>query len=214
MPVSKVTVNRGLRLSSVTSAAVLFCASIALAQTERPAVGPERPFQLAPRIERTLPNGLRVIVTRQTVVPKVSVTLTILSGLSSDPPNLAGLATITGEAIQEGTKLRTSSDIRHQVFGMGGNLSAAASQDYTSITARGLSEFSAGLDRSGCRRGDESGVSRAGSLDPEAAAPAAARAGAGVAAVCGEPRVPGALVRRAPLRTRQRNRGVRQRGES
>src|SRR5947209_6364442 len=103
---------RALRVASVSSVVVLVCASAARAQTERPKVGPERPFQLAPRVERTLPNGLRVIVTRQTVVPKVSVTLTLLSGLASDPPALAGLATITGEAIQEGTKLRTSQDIR------------------------------------------------------------------------------------------------------
>jgi len=116
-----------------------------LAQTERPAVGPERPFQLAPRVERTLPNGLRVIVTRQTVVPKVSVTLTILAGLSSDPANLPGLAGMTGEAIQEGTKTRTSRDIRRQAFGMGGSLSSNAAQDYTSITARGLAEFAPGL---------------------------------------------------------------------
>src|SRR5581483_9045 len=124
--------------------AVVLCTSAA-AQTARPAVGPERPFQLAPRVERTLPNGLRIIVTRQTVVPKVSVTLTILSGLANDPPSLAGLATMTGEIIQEGTKTRTSKEIRRQMFGMGGSLSAAASQDYTSITARGLSEFAPGL---------------------------------------------------------------------
>jgi zinc protease len=120
-------------------------AGVVSAQTERPAVGPERPFQLAPRIEKTLPNGLRVIVTRQTVVPKVSVTLTILSGLASDPPNIPGLAAMTGDAIQEGTKTRTSRDIRRQAFGMGGSISAAASQDYTSITARGLAEFAPGL---------------------------------------------------------------------
>lgn len=124
---------------------VLGSGAVARAQTERPAVGPERPFQLAPRIERTLPNGLRVIVTRQAVVPKVSVTLTILSGLASDPPNLPGLATMTGDAIQEGTKTRSSRDIRRQAFGMGGSLSAAASQDYTSITARGLADFATGL---------------------------------------------------------------------
>ena len=46
--------------------------STAVAQTDRPAVGPERPFQLAPRVEKTLPNGLRVVVTRQTAVPKVT----------------------------------------------------------------------------------------------------------------------------------------------
>ena len=42
---------------------------------ERPPVGPERPFQLAPRVEKTLANGFRVIVARQTAVPKVTITL-------------------------------------------------------------------------------------------------------------------------------------------
>ena len=108
---------------------------------ERPAVGAERPFQLAPRLERTLPNGLRVIVTRQTSVPKVSVTLTIRSGYASDPPEVTGLAVMTADAVQEGTKTRSSREIRRQAFGMGGTISAAASQDFTSVTARGLAEF-------------------------------------------------------------------------
>jgi zinc protease len=121
--------------------AFLFTASTALAQSDRPAVGPERPFQLAPRVERTLPNGLRVIVTRQTVVPKVTVMLTVLSGYANDPPELTGLAALTAEAVQEGTKSRTSKEIRRQVFGMGGSLSAAVSQDFSSLSVRGLSEF-------------------------------------------------------------------------
>src|SRR5207249_8136401 len=45
------------------------------------------------------------------------------------------------DAVQEGTKTRTSKEIRRQVFGMGGSLSGAASQDFTSLTVRGLSEF-------------------------------------------------------------------------
>jgi zinc protease len=121
-------------------AALVFAATTTLAQ-ERPAVGPERPFQLAPRIEKTLANGLRVIVTRQTAVPKVSVTLTVLSGYASDPADLTGLASLTADLIQEGTRTRNSRQIRREVFGMGGSLSAAASQDYTSVTVRGLSEF-------------------------------------------------------------------------
>ena len=111
------------------------------AAQERPGVGPERPFQLAPRIEKTLPNGLRVIVTRQTAIPKVSITLTVLSGYSSDPADLTGLASLTADLIQEGTKTKSSRQIRRDVFGMGGSLSAAASQDYTSVSVRGLSEF-------------------------------------------------------------------------
>src|SRR5207247_10962163 len=106
------------------------------AQSERPPVGPERPFQLAPRVERTLANGPRIIVTRQTVVPKVTVMLTVLSGFSSDPPELTGLAAMTADAVQEGTKSRTSKEIRGQVFGMGGSLSATVSQDFSSLSVR------------------------------------------------------------------------------
>jgi len=131
--------SRGLRRATLTAAVALF-ATIGAAQ-DRPAVGPEKPFQLAPRVERTLPNGLRVIVTKQTVVPKVTVTLTVLSGFSSDPADLTGLAALTADAVQEGTRSRTSKEIRRDVFGMGGSLTAAVSQDYSSLTARGLSEF-------------------------------------------------------------------------
>jgi zinc protease len=133
----------GAVIVAVTLAAVL--AQAPPAAPERPTVGPARPFQLAPRAERTLSNGLHVIVTRQTVVPKVSVTLTLRSGYSSDPADLTGLAALTGDLIQEGTKTRSSQEIRHQVFGMGGSLTASASQDFTTISARGLAEFAPGL---------------------------------------------------------------------
>jgi len=129
---------------SRTVIALMLVTGSAAAQ-DRPAVGPERPFQLAPRIEKTLANGLRVIVTRQTAIPKVSITLTVLSGYSSDPADLTGLASLTADLIQEGTKTKSSRQIRRDVFGMGGSLSAAASQDYTSVSVRGLSEFAARL---------------------------------------------------------------------
>jgi len=119
----------------------LVAGATATSAQDRPAVGPEKPFQLAPRVEKTLPNGLRVIVTRQTVVPKVTVTLTVLSGYSSDPADQTGLAQLTAEAIQEGTKGRTSKEISRDAFGMGGSLSAAVSQDYSSLSVRGLSDF-------------------------------------------------------------------------
>jgi predicted Zn-dependent peptidase len=84
---------------------------------------------------------LRVIVARQTAVPKVTVTLTILTGYSTDPADLTGLAALTADVVQEGTKTRTSREIRRQVFGMGGSLTAGVSQDFSSLTVRGLSEF-------------------------------------------------------------------------
>jgi len=120
---------------------VLGVAFIASAQTERPSVGSERPFQLAPRLERTLPNGLRVIVTRQTAIPKVSILLSVLSGYSNDPADQTGLAALTAGLIQEGTKTKNSRQIRRDAFGMGGTITAAASQDFTTVAVRGLSEF-------------------------------------------------------------------------
>src|SRR5207249_2302479 len=47
----------------------------------------------------------------------------------------------TADLIQEGTKGRTSREIRKQVFGWGGSLSSTVSQDYSSLTTRGLSEY-------------------------------------------------------------------------
>ena len=65
------------------------------AQRPRPNARPLAPIgrsSSAPRVERTLPNGMRVIVSKQTVVPKVTLMLTVLSGFSSDPPTMTGLA--------------------------------------------------------------------------------------------------------------------------
>ncbi len=127
------------------SAALLTVPAATWAQTPpappaRPAVGPERPFAPPPRVERTLPNGLRVVIARFATVPKVSAFLTIRSGLAVDPPAQAGLAQFVADAAQEGTATRDSRRIRDEIFGLGATLGAAAGQDTTSFTMRGLSD--------------------------------------------------------------------------
>jgi zinc protease len=122
-------------------ALLLVLPAIAAAQTTpRPAVGPERPFTPPPRIERTLPNGLHVVALRYATVPKVSVVLTIKSGLAADPEKQAGLAQFVVDAVQEGTAARTSPQIRREVFAMGATLNGAAGQDTSSLTMRGLAD--------------------------------------------------------------------------
>jgi predicted Zn-dependent peptidase len=135
------TTSRVLLRSVFLAGMAILAAAGTLSAQDRPPVGPERPFQLAPGVERTLPNGLRIIVAREAVVPKVTVTLTVLSGYANDPADLTGLAQATSEIIQEGTKTRSSKEIRKQMFAMGGSLTASVSQDYTSLTVRGLAEF-------------------------------------------------------------------------
>jgi predicted Zn-dependent peptidase len=125
----------------VLVAAALSIPAFALAQTSsRPAVGPERPFVPPPRVERTLSNGLRVIAVRYPTVPKVSVVLTIQSGLAVDPADKAGLAQFVADAVQEGTTTRDSVKIRQEIFALGASLNAAAGQDTSSFTIRGLAD--------------------------------------------------------------------------
>lgn len=106
----------------------------------RPAVGPERAFAPPPRVERTLPSGLRVIVVRLATVPKVSVFLTVKSGLAADPAGKPGLAQFVADAAQEGTPTRASRRIRDEVFAMGATLGAAVGQDSSTFTMRGLAD--------------------------------------------------------------------------
>ena len=71
--------TRAIRSRAGLSAAlVVSLATIAAAQTApRPAVGAERAFAPPPRVERTLANGLKVVVARFATVPKVSVSLRV-----------------------------------------------------------------------------------------------------------------------------------------
>jgi zinc protease len=124
---------------TLTLLVILFAASSATAQPATlPAVGPERPFQPAPRAERTLPNGLRIITMRHGSVPKVTAMLTIESGLAVDPAEKAGLAQFVVDLAQEGTASRSSEQIKREVFAMGASLSATAGQDAATFQIRGL----------------------------------------------------------------------------
>jgi zinc protease len=131
-------------IPSVLALCVHLLASVSQAQTTaappRPAVGPERPFAPAARQERTLDNGLRVVAVRFPSVPKVSVVLTVQSGLAVDPAEKAGLAQFVVDAIQEGTTTKDSRAIKQEIFAMGASLSATAGQDFSSFTFRGLSD--------------------------------------------------------------------------
>src|SRR5687768_2562298 len=128
----------GLRTLVLITALAL--PSMTFAQTMRPTIGPERPFTAPPRVEKTLANGLRVVVVRYPTVPKVSVVLTIQSGLAVDPAEKAGLAQFVADVVQEGTTSRNSKQIDQEIFQLGASMFAAAGQDTSSFTMRGLAD--------------------------------------------------------------------------
>jgi zinc protease len=128
-------------LPGALAAAMVIVPAAAFAQpTPRPSVSPERPFTPPPRVERTLSNGLRVIAVRYPTVPKVSVVLTIQSGLAVDPAQKAGLAQFVADVVQEGTTTRDSATIDREISTLGATLTAAAGQDTSSFTIRGLAD--------------------------------------------------------------------------
>ena len=84
--------------------------------------------------EKTLANGLRVIVARSTQLPLVTADLTIRTGGWADPKGLAGAASMTADMLTEGTRTRSAQAIAQQTEALGATLESAANLEASSIT--------------------------------------------------------------------------------
>src|ERR1043166_2850252 len=69
--------------------------------------------------EATLPNGLQVILLRNTKVPTFNMQMVVLSGGLADPADYHGLANFTASVVGEGTTKRSSKQISEQVDALG-----------------------------------------------------------------------------------------------
>ncbi|MES2524168.1 MAG: pitrilysin family protein [Gemmatimonadota bacterium] len=76
------------------------------ASTEPPRLGAQKALVLPSMVERTLPNGLRLVIVEQHELPLVDATLVIKSGSESDPEGKKGLATLTANLLDEGAGTR------------------------------------------------------------------------------------------------------------
>ncbi|MBY0422017.1 MAG: insulinase family protein, partial [Parvularculaceae bacterium] len=84
--------------------------------------------------EKTLGNGLRVIVATNRALPLISANLRFASGASSDPADLAGLADMTASLATKGTRTRSATDIAQQIERLGASLGAGADADSTAVS--------------------------------------------------------------------------------
>lgn len=84
--------------------------------------------------ERTLANGLKVIVAHSSALPLVTADLTLKTGGWADPPGLAGVAGMTADMLTEGTKTRSARDIARQVEALGATLESGANLEASSVT--------------------------------------------------------------------------------
>jgi zinc protease len=87
-----------------------------------------------PRIQhRKLSNGLEVLIVEQHELPVVNMNLVVKSGAASDPADRAGLATLTADMLDEGTKTRSSLDISNQLSSIGARLNTNAGWDSSNV---------------------------------------------------------------------------------
>lgn len=90
-------------------------------------------------VERTLRNGLRVIVVEHHVTPLVAAQMLVKNGGEVDPASLSGLADMTAELLTKGTKTRTAPQIAQEIEALGGELDSGAGWDASRVTVNVLS---------------------------------------------------------------------------
>ena len=85
-------------------------------------------------VERTLPNGLRVVVARSTDLPLVTAEMVIKTGGAADPAGQAGLADVTASLLPKGAGARSQVQVARDIEALGGSLESSAGWDGSEVT--------------------------------------------------------------------------------
>ncbi len=85
--------------------------------------------KLPPITEKTMDNGLLVVVVENHELPVVYMKTVIVAGSLYDKQELGGLASFTADMIRKGTNTRTAVEIAESIDFVGGSLNSSASRD-------------------------------------------------------------------------------------
>ena len=108
-----------------------------------PAPGAEPQFKVPGFKRFKLKNGLDVILAEFHDLPLVDVSLVIKAGGAANPPEQAGLAEMTANMLDEGTKTRSALDIADEMAVLGAKLATASTWDASTAS---LSVLNKNLD--------------------------------------------------------------------
>src|ERR1041384_516780 len=135
-------------LQKTISPSFLIGVAIALFSVTSSAQAPQAtpPPPQAPRsviipkpVEKTLANGLRVIVVQRSEMPLVTAQLVIKNGGEVDPSDMAGVADLTASLLTRGTSTRSATQIAEAIEALGGTLNSGANWDSSTVTTSVLS---------------------------------------------------------------------------
>ena len=106
-----------------------------------PEVGSSPSFKFPPIIKQRLANGLAVWCIEQHALPLVSFLLVVPAGSASDPDSLPGLASVTGDMLDEGSGARSAIEMHEAFARLGSHLDIEVAADATMIGLTVLSRF-------------------------------------------------------------------------
>jgi zinc protease len=115
---------------------------------QMPGPGAPTPYHFPSVATKTLPNGLKVFVVSDRREPSVAARLIIFSaGGIDDPAGSPGVSQMTANLLTQGTKRRSAQDIADAIDFVGGQLTAQAGKDATTITLNVVKkDLNLGLD--------------------------------------------------------------------
>ena len=97
--------------------------------------------------ERTLENGLRVVVLQRPRLPIVQLQLVFPAGAAAEPADQSGVARLTAEMLRQGTTSRDARAVTGELDRLGGTLAGSASRDYATVAAAFLTQdLEAGIE--------------------------------------------------------------------
>lgn len=114
-------------------AAILVAVPLLAQQVTPPPPSAPREAKIPQPSEKTLDNGLRVIVLSKHDIPLVAARLMIKTGGAADPRGKAGLAELTATVLTKGTKTQSAEEIARGVEALGATLAASAAWDSTNV---------------------------------------------------------------------------------
>jgi zinc protease len=123
------------RPSFITLCVAACCAGPAVAQPLEAPPPPAAPrvAAIAAPAEARLPNGLRVIVAERRGMPLVTARLLVLSGAETDPPQRAGLASMTAGLLTRGTRHHSAPALASAAEALGGSLESGAGWNASAV---------------------------------------------------------------------------------
>ena len=103
-----------------------------------PPPGPPVTPRLPVASEKTLPNGLRVIVAHDGTLPLVTAQLTVKAGGAADPAGKAGLADFTASLLNQGAGTRTAEQVARDVEALGAQIEGSGGWDGSRVSLEAI----------------------------------------------------------------------------